>query len=154
MADWRSTHAIDAAHEAPLLERHSRFVGIARIPLSSLRLEDGLEFAIHEKNIPRLVDVFKREGVKRLKPDNYVTALVTRGDLDICLQASDLSASAVIQDVNLPFLTVPEGVSFRVIHGQHRLRAAQRTLNVSEGLWWSVGIFDDRTWAAKFGVVC
>ena len=119
MADRRSTRATDAVHEALLLERRSRFVGTARIPLRSLRLEDGLEFAIHEKNILRLVDIFKREGVKRLKPDNYVTALVTRGDLDTCLQASDLTVSALVQDVSLPFLNVPNGGSFRVIHGQH-----------------------------------
>ena len=144
MADGSSDDELDTEHETLLHERQSRYCGTARIPLNRLQLENGLEFTVDEGNIRRLVELFKREKIKRLKPDNYVTALVPRQDLDRCLHESQLSISALIQDVNLPTLQVPEGVTFRVLHGQHRLRAAQRCLNVEQGLWWSVEIYDDR----------
>jgi hypothetical protein len=67
------------------------------------------------------VDIFQVEKVKRLKPDNFAIALVKRDDLERCLRESNLSISALVQDVNLPALQVPEGVSFRVLDGRHRL---------------------------------
>jgi hypothetical protein len=145
MADGHSDDEIDDEHERLLNERHSRYCGTARIPLNRLQLDAGLNFNIDERNIERIVDIFQREQVKRLKPDNFAIALVKRDDLERCLRESNLSISALVQDVNLPTLKVPEGLSFRVLDGRHRLLAAQRFLKVEQGLWWSVKIYDDRT---------
>ncbi|KAJ9621803.1 hypothetical protein H2204_011719 [Knufia peltigerae] len=143
MDDHFDDDAIDSAQNELSHERHAKYYGTAKIPLDALDLDNGLDFNIDKRNVERLINIFEHNHVQRLKPDNYVNALVSRYDLERCLQLSHLSMATLLEDVNLPVIEVAEGVKFRLIHGQHRIRAARQFLDIEQGRWWSVELYDE-----------
>jgi hypothetical protein len=141
-------------HELLLRQRHACYLGSAKIPLRNLdvrQLEIG-GYTLSEPNVRRLLEVFRQEGVQRLEPENFVPVIVPRAALDAAVQQSQTTVQALHEIGHLPLLQVADDVQFRVLHGQHRLRAAEQFLMVEDGHWWCAEIYSTGSsdWDSSF----
>ncbi|KAI9777791.1 MAG: hypothetical protein M1839_008586 [Geoglossum umbratile] len=122
------------------------FRGTARVNISRLSFDNNTrKRAISEKNINRLLGIFKNEGCLRLDSENHVPVRIEE---DILAQA--LAESRLIdQDLKLlpddgepHFLSLPQHYQLECLHGQHRVLAGKEYYaGEEEELWWTVKIF-------------
>ncbi|KAH7009179.1 hypothetical protein B0J12DRAFT_611800, partial [Macrophomina phaseolina] len=128
-------------YDTTLKERDRSFRGTAKIDFVHLQFEDCFR-QLDLKNVSRLVKVFEKEGCARLKPENRVPAIIPDEVLKVALQKNGLAL-----DLNRsPFHTDHPKVSFsadlriQCLHGQHRIRAAEKYLPKADR-WWVVDLF-------------
>lgn len=116
--------------------KQSSYHGRAKVMLGHFDLSDtsGTR-TIREEHINSLVRVFESEGCMRSSPDNYVKVIVERNLLQQCLTGQGLSEAHLHGE--LQFLDFPSDFQLTLLHGKHRLLAAERFL-------W------DKWWVAEF----
>ena len=116
--------------------KQSSYRGRAKVMLGHFDLSDtpGTR-TTREEHINSLVRVFESEGCIRSSPDNYVKVIVERNLLQQCLTGQGLSEAHLHGE--LQFLDFPSDFRLTLLHGKHRLLAAERFL-------W------DKWWVAEF----
>ena len=114
-------------------EKSRSFYGSFKIPLEKLRHENLPENPrqFDEKNVERLVNVFKKEGCQRREAENHVPALISR---------PEISSVPPRAEEDLPSYNPSNPLVF--LHGRHRLEAAQRFLR-EQDRWWVVDLYID-----------
>ncbi|KAM9877580.1 hypothetical protein VDGL01_08316 [Verticillium dahliae] len=93
-----------------------------------------------EKNVQRLVRIFKKEGCDRLNPRHAIPANVSADVLRASLEASGLSAN----DLKKPgpqALTLPPKSQVTCLHGKHRVSALKLCRHLEA--WWAVELYVD-----------
>lgn len=136
----------DTADESVLSDKRRHFRGRAKVSLDRLHY-DGISMrgTVDEKHINHLVKVFQAEGCSRLHdPNHYVPVIISRTDLEDAAAATNLRVLDLMQDRPPYFLNIREGTRIRVLHGEHRLRAAEKFLEPTER-WWTVVLYTTGT---------
>lgn len=106
------------------------FLGTARIRLEHLRFESGVR-DYDEKNVARLINVFKLEKCQREAPKNRIPAIISStmlGEWQRSEQPTELLLSSA--DTIL------------CLHGKHRVIAAREFL-LERDQWWIVSLYDE-----------
>ena len=116
--------------------------GCARIHINQLDFIDS-ETAppLDEKNIARLVKVFDLEGCQREDPANFVPALISSEVLRRALALSSVTETNLVDPRELPLIVLASTDRATVLHGRHRLRAAQQHLS-HDARWWTIELYD------------
>ena len=119
-------------------EKSRTFCGSFRIPRNKLEHEELPENPRQRdsKNVARLLDVFRAEDCQPREPENHVPAIVARSALP---QAHSGGVGGGVFEE--PEWFVPES-PLRVLHGRHRLEAAQKFLKGGDR-WWVVDLYSD-----------
>ncbi|KAF3481568.1 uncharacterized protein GIQ15_04327 [Arthroderma uncinatum] len=124
------------------LEKASHYVGRAKIDLRHFRFERNLSEVrtISDKQVENLVNGFRHHGCYRLKPDNYVQALISSDVLQHALATQRLERQDLLGDAEPRDLELPADAFVEVLHGRHRLLAAERFL---WDKWWIADLYVD-----------
>jgi Protein of unknown function (DUF3723) len=122
--------------------RYSSFLGTAKVYLQHLQIDTSNTFTLDEKNVKRILGIFEIQGCLRLDVENYVPVLISRGALEASFTESDVEPQDLYNYDDLKLLRFGEHVRLRVLHGRHRLRAAQHFLQ-GDDRWWVVDLYDD-----------
>jgi hypothetical protein len=109
------------------------FKGRAKIRLCNLDVTTTSTRTTREEHIHALVQKFQSEGCVRLNPDNYVKLLVPSD----FRYASSLSDHISSDD---EVLDLPDHVRISVLHGKHRILAADRAL---WDKWWITDFYTE-----------
>ena len=129
--------------EQLLRDRCVHYRGTAKLGLQHLTHRDNTDFTLSEKNISRLVRVFETEGAQRLEPENFVPILFPQTRLQEVLRSNGVSQQDLLSDrTPPPLLRCAEDLQVVVLHGRHRLQAAEQCLSPAQGRWWTVDIYD------------
>ena len=130
--------------------KRAHFKGSAKVPLPLLHSYASSTFTFNAKNVDRLIQVFKIEGCYRLDPDHHVPATISRQSFEQALQDANINHHTLINSDDPPLIR-PEGAT--VLHGRHRLTAAQNYLNPNEQ-WWVVDFYNDgEVTVAQFSIL-
>ena len=123
-------------------ERYIKYRGTARVRLEYLHFEWGEPRELKRKNVERLKEIFRIDNVRRLEPGNHIPALIDQADLDVAIQASELSAETLLSnpDNDPPVLKFSPCYRLTCLHGRHRIQAARETLSPRDA-WWSVDLY-------------
>ncbi|GBF63945.1 hypothetical protein TMEN_6613 [Trichophyton mentagrophytes] len=117
--------------------------GTVKVDLRHLKFEDpkrdGVR-TISQKNVERLIEVFRLEGCMRLEPEHHVPALIPQEILEDSLRNSGLEQEEIMEYAIPKHLHLAESVRLTVLHGQHRLLAAKQFL---WDKWWVVDLYSD-----------
>ncbi|OJJ66326.1 hypothetical protein ASPBRDRAFT_665854 [Aspergillus brasiliensis CBS 101740] len=134
--------SMDSADRRALRDKSLHFRGRARVSLDRLHYYGiSMRGNVDEKHINHLVNVFQAEGCTRLHdPNHYVPVIISPEDLEGALAYSNLRGLDLMQDRIPYFLDIQEGTHIRVLHGEHRLRAAEKFLEPTER-WWTVVLY-------------
>ena len=154
--DQPSQSGIDVWDAGVRREQNTHYQGTVRVSLQHLVFDPDLlgrpkQQFLQSKNVERLRHIFATEGCHRLEPAHRIAALISRQELQILGEHSNLSQSALHSNAksDLPMLTMPVGMRLRVLHGQHRLEAARRFLP-SKDAWWAVDLYlDGKAWVQE-----
>ncbi|KAJ6116586.1 hypothetical protein N7512_006311 [Penicillium capsulatum] len=96
---------------------------------------------VDEKHVEQLINVFRSEGCMRLHdPEHYVPGLISSEELTRAVSYSKIRRLHLMQDGEPPILNLPDNLKIRVLHGEHRMRAAERFLEPREK-WWVVMLY-------------
>lgn len=126
-----------------IVDQHRYHRGFAKIRLQNLEFsEDAARPPLSQTNIDRLYKIFDLEGCQRLDPDNYVPVLVDHEVLGEALARTGVSEQQLLDPRSLPLLQLGGDSKALVLHGRHRLRAAEKFLTDSTEKWWTIDIFD------------
>jgi len=131
------------AEEELQRELYSFFKGSAKIHLVHLEPDPDDDFTFDEKNVARLQDVFRLQGCLRLKLDHHVPAVISSEAFEATLLAAGLQRQDLFWLDSFLNLPLSEEVRLKVLHGRHRLRAAEHFLRQDEDRWWVVDLYDD-----------
>ncbi len=136
---------IEVVDKSTNRERLSKFRGTARVQLCNLRFDTGRVEQTHflrPKNVNRLKRIFATEGCRRLIPEHHVAALISQKELDESIKRSNISQDALLQNTldEPPLLLFESSNPIQILHGQHRLRAAQEFLSSGDD-WWVVDLY-------------
>lgn len=125
-----------------LRDKRKCFRGRAKIYLDHLDYHGiSSRGKVDEKHIDNLVHLFQVEGCMRLhEPENYVPALISQEELSQALSYNGLKGLNLLQEGEPRLLNLPEGISIKLLHGEHRMRAAEQFLEPSER-WWVVILY-------------
>ena len=104
--------------------------GTVRVPLASIK-PPSFSRAVDEKNIERLVEIFKREGCLRSKKEHFAQVLIDPNQL------AKVEIISFLENSQFTIMFPPK--SLECIHGWHRLLAA-RKLPFDEH-WWPVDLY-------------
>lgn len=117
------------------LDRH--FQGYARVKLDNIDFDSGRD--LDDRNVNRLIDIFKSQGCKRESTANAISVLVQRSAIEEALARQGSSSLAVhsIVPAQLPYLNA----KVLCLQGKHRIHAARKVLPYGDW-WWTVKIFD------------
>ncbi|KAL2808642.1 hypothetical protein BJX63DRAFT_424458 [Aspergillus granulosus] len=128
-----------------LRDKRTQYRGRAKVYLKDLQYQGiSARGKVDAKHVDRLVNVFQSEGCSRLHvPENAVPAIVSSSDLDEALSYSGLRRLSLMQDGEPPFLYFPAERRISVLHGEHRLRAADQFFKSSEERWWVVTLYSN-----------
>ncbi|PYH75442.1 hypothetical protein BO82DRAFT_410486 [Aspergillus uvarum CBS 121591] len=123
-------------------EQQLKYQGTARVELSQISIDSLGDQEIDQKNVERLSQIFLKNGCRRLRIRNHVTAIIPKHCLDrACRAASVTSDQLKSSRQNPPLLAFPN-LRLQCIHGKHRLKAAAETLPPSDR-WWTVDLYLD-----------
>jgi hypothetical protein len=114
-------------------EKRAFYKGRAKVSLRNFELTGSGSRTVVEKHIAALVKTFRSEGCIRLNPDNFVKALISSDVLEQSLSEQGLGGTDLRDESRLHFVSFPEGFKLNVLHGMHRLLAADRFLCDK---WW------------------
>jgi hypothetical protein len=142
MASDSANEAVRTGH-AFWQERCRYYRGSARINIHHLVPRDDRNYTFSDKNVNRLLEIFRLEGAQRLEPEHAVPALVSEALLEEGLRRAGVERERLLRHDELNSLEFDPGVKLTVLHGQHRLRAASQFLTVTQGRWWRVELYDD-----------
>lgn len=119
----------------------SHFKGYARIRLDCLHFESGR--ATNNKNIKRLLCIFRTEGCHQYDPIHSIPVVMTAGVLASALHTKGLDSSVLYTSAtSSPRLDFLPGVKITCLHGKHRVQAAMKFLKPPYQ-WWNVRIYDE-----------
>ena len=91
---------------------------------------------LDNRNVDRLLDVFRLEGCDRDDPGHAIPVLADDGVLaNVDSQALQRTPTGAQR------LSFPTSINLTCLHGRHRICAAQHFLPASDR-WWMVKIFD------------
>ena len=142
MADSIGTRAID--HENDIFQRlNASFCGFAKINLNNLQTDNSSPFVLDEKNVKRLCKVFENEGCLRLDPEHHVPVVIARDVLAGAVERAGTRLEALHNPDRYTALQLAPHIKLRVLHGQHRLRAAEQHLSPAAGRWWIVDLYEN-----------
>ncbi|KAI9750727.1 MAG: hypothetical protein M4579_006344 [Chaenotheca gracillima] len=119
--------------------------GTVRIAISQTRFDHSrvdAQRTVSEKNVSRLLQIFKLEGCLRLDAENHVCAIIDEKSLTRALSDSHLTLETILQrhdDGSFPFLNIHEPIE--CLYGQHRIQAGKKFLDDNDQ-WWTVKLFD------------
>ena len=125
-------------------EESLRFRGLARVDLDTLKFDFASSHGHRDtwdKNVKRLVNVFRTEGCKRDETANFVKVRVNQGQLD----ASFASQSTILPQQPpkdwkaCPVLQLP---SIDCLNGHHRVLAARQYLDRNDQ-WWVARVYTE-----------
>ena len=124
-------------------ERRLKYQGTAKISLDQISRHPSATQQLNPRNIERLCDIFREDGCHRFDIQNHVTAIVSRRHLKRARRAARITADDLLTKPpeKNPGLCFPSG-QVHCLHGQHRLKAAEKTLAPSER-WWTVDLYLD-----------
>ncbi len=119
-------------------EKSRTFCGSFRISLDKLEYEKlpNNPRQLDEKNVARLLNVFRAEDCQPREPENHVPTLVSRSALP-----QDSRSGGVGGVFEEPQWFLPKS-PLRVLHGRHRLEAARKFLQGADR-WWVVDLYSD-----------
>ncbi len=122
-------------------ERLVTYRGTARIRLENLYFEPDESRELSRKNVERLKERFRKD-ILRLVPRHHIPAVVDQADLDDGIQASKISAGALLSNLHdqPPMLQFPTRLRLTCLHGRHRIQAARETLSPNDA-WWTVDLY-------------
>lgn len=122
-------------------ERRLKYQGTAKISLDQISRHPSATQQLNPRNIERLCEIFREDGCHRFDIQNHVTAVVSRRHLKRARRAARITADDLLTKPpeKTPVLCFPSG-QVHCLHGQHRLKAAKKTLAPSER-WWTVDIY-------------
>ena len=120
-------------------EKSRTFCGSVKVHIDKLQHETipTNPRQLDEKNVARLLKVFKDEQCLRLEPDHYISALVSRNTLPQVLRSGNIGHLFLEE----PQLFEPEHPLI-YLHGRHRLEAAKKYLAANDK-WWVVNLYAD-----------
>ncbi|CUS07176.1 unnamed protein product, partial [Tuber aestivum] len=122
-------------------ERHARFKGTARLSITSLRFSENGVRAINQRNIDRLVNIYRVRGCLRREREHRIPALIESSALATALEVSGAVPDTLLGSEDDPPLLVFPEASVECLHGQHRILAASRYLE-DNNRWWVVDLYD------------
>ena len=133
--------------EERFAERQSKFQGSAKIHLKHFDFFEDSEIPaalkLDDKNVGRLMQIFKLEGCKRLEPEHHIPALIEETVLEQSLVQSGLQLGS-LRDIP-PVLELPDNYRLVCLHGKHRIAAANRFL-LPGNKWWTVDLYLKSLW--------
>ncbi|KAG0129958.1 hypothetical protein HOY82DRAFT_650608 [Tuber indicum] len=107
-------------------ERQDRFKGSARLSIISLRFPEGRLRAVDQRNIDRLVDIYRVQGCLWRDSEHRIPALINSGVLTAALEASGvLPQMLVASGDDPPVLQFPDH-SIECRHGRYHVLAATK----------------------------
>lgn len=131
------------AHPNIQYQKSLNFKGSVRIMIRHLRSKSARE--VDEKNVERLVQVYRLEGCQRMDPMHYVPATIESETFVKAVSAAGLDQVALQQPHDEPpLLDLPSTCTVTCLHGKHRLLAAEKFLPASQH-WWTVNLYDEST---------
>lgn len=119
-------------------EKKAFYKGRAKVSLRNFGLNSSGSRTIREKHIAALVKTFRSEGCIRLNPDNFVKTLISSDVLEQSLREQGLNGTDLHDESRLHFVSFPESFKLNVLHGKHRLLAADQFLCDK---WWVAEFF-------------
>lgn len=125
-----------------LRDKRTCYRGRAKIFLESLEYHGtSSRGKVDDKHIDQLVHVFRTEGCMRLHdPEHYVPGLISSEDLKQAASFSGLRLLDLGQGAEPPLLNLPGNLKVKILHGEHRMTAAERFLEPNER-WWVVVLY-------------
>ncbi|KAH7021757.1 hypothetical protein B0J12DRAFT_610699 [Macrophomina phaseolina] len=89
-----------------------------------------------------LINFDRQGGCARLKPENRVPAIIPDEVLKVALQKNglDLDLNRSPFHTDHPKISFPADLRIQCLHGQHRIRAAEKYLPKADR-WWVVDLF-------------
>jgi Protein of unknown function (DUF3723) len=111
------------------------WMGSAKVQVSELAPENGkdLRAQVDQKNVQRLVGIFKLIGCCDAEEKHRIPALVRKDELE------RVPATSKEDSTQLPKLEFGHTIPF--LRGKHRLVAAAEYLPVNDQ-WWTVELYD------------
>lgn len=128
-------------------ERSVFFLGHAKIGLPHLEFSNAVR-TYDKRNVDRLARIFKLEGCLRQESGNEIAAIINSTVLQSALSQSRISKTDLLSPSNTPWLLLPQDVRLLCLYGQHRIKAARRTLEPGDQ-WWRVMLYDDSKYSQK-----
>lgn len=127
-----------------LRDKRVHYYGRAKVLLQDLQYHgSSARGEINKKQIDHLKKLYNDEGCMRLHiPENFVPAVISSADLVAGLQYSGLRRLDLQRDGEPFFLRFPENIKIKVLHGEHRLRAAEEFLEPTDR-WWSTVLYSE-----------
>lgn len=110
------------------LERTEHYRGRAWIVIYHLTFENSRTLGartVNESHVEHLRRVFTH-GCYRLRPENFVPAVVSTEVLTQSLQNSGLQQADLFRDDESHTLTLPDEVAVILLHEKHRILAARK----------------------------
>jgi Protein of unknown function (DUF3723) len=128
-------------------DRNSNFRGTACVDLDILDFSKGPSREENKKIVNELKEKFKKGGIYRLEPKNYVSATIEIEHLSTALELSGVSAEDLIDNPKEtpPRLTFPPGFRLSGRHGLQRIAAAKEVLRKQSQRWWTVRLYIEGT---------
>ncbi|RPA92347.1 hypothetical protein L873DRAFT_1794312 [Choiromyces venosus 120613-1] len=122
-------------------ERQDRFKGCARLSIISLRFQEDQMRAIDQRNVDRLVDIYRGQGCLRRDGEHRIPAVIESGVLVTALEASgDAPERLIASNIDPRVLRFPDA-TVEYLHGQHHVLAANQYLE-PDSRWWVVDLSD------------
>ncbi|KAJ5644237.1 uncharacterized protein N7484_006744 [Penicillium longicatenatum] len=131
-------------HELALaLERHSKYIGTAKVSLDQLRFVPALPDGIDSRKSERLQEIFKIGQCARLDVQNHIPAIISHDAIEGSLAFSGITRADLLNASSdrPPLLNFPNG-QLKALHGRHRIEAASKAL-FPDDRWWTVDLYLD-----------
>jgi hypothetical protein len=121
-------------------ERRLKFKGTASIKLEVLHFQwDKTENVEHQKNVKRLLKIFRDQGCHRLKLRNHIVGVIDQQQLDAAVRNLGISAEELFADPrdggDYPKLDFPPDYRLECLDGHARVDAAARVLPLGDKRW-------------------
>ena len=118
-------------------EIEDHLTGYARVKLNDVEFDTGRD--LDDRNVKRLINIFKLQGCRREDPANAIPIVVGKELLAEVLARHGLHALTLRSFVpaQLPCITA----KVICLHGKHRICASREFLEGSDQ-WWTVKVFD------------
>lgn len=125
-----------------ILEKKRHFLGTARVPIDKLSFEGSSARVLDEKNVERLVSIYKLTACQQLKPSNHIPGILPPEAFSRFVGSIATVQNPLRSDEpsGWPMLIVSEEQQIQCLHGRHRVEAARRCLGRRDQ-WWVVDFY-------------
>lgn len=144
-------------HRTSFEVKQSYYRGSAKVKFGFLDFEKGNEGGkfLDQKNVQRLVQVYRYEGCRPLEPENRIPALVSQTDLHCALSNSQLSQGDLFRWSGFPpELRFHHGGVLRCLAGKHRIHAADIYIEDPLEKWWIVDLYLEGLRTPSYDFTC